>query len=79
MTHREFSGVWVSDGPLDGYDFGNQSASVLLEIDWPRPESELGDYESSEEGKPYREWLIPALVLNAHARIRKVSDEGVGA
>jgi hypothetical protein len=28
-------------------------------------EDDLAFYEWSEEGKPYREWLIPAAIVNA--------------
>ena len=63
LTDFEFTGVWVSAEPLD---------------DHPSPEArhfeiEVGDlnlepFEWVEEGKPYREFLVPAEVLNQFPR-----------
>ena len=77
LTNCEWLGVFVSDRPLDSNDFGDTSATVLLEIDLALPESAIADYEWIEEGKSYREWLIPAPLLNANAKIRVVSDEKI--
>lgn len=60
---HSFTGVWVSDVPLDR----NEGAwgDVLLQITLDVSESELADYEWVEEwpeiegGKRYREWLVP--------------------
>jgi hypothetical protein len=34
----------------------------------------LAPYEWIEEGKPYREWLAPAAVLNESAKVRLVDS-----
>ena len=39
------------------------------------PESELGEYEWIEEGKPYREWLAPAELINAKGTVVACSEE----
>jgi hypothetical protein len=56
MTKQEHSGVWLSNVPLDENEgaFGD----VLLELDLP--DEKLTPYEWIEEGKPYREFLVPA-------------------
>ena len=48
---------------------------VLLEVALDMGEDDLASYEWSEEGKPYREWLIPAAIVNARATVRIVEDE----
>ncbi len=75
LTNREWLGVFLFDRPLDGNDFGGINATVLLEIDLAFPESAIADYEWIEEGKAYREWLIPARLLNGNVKIRVVNDE----
>ena len=38
-------------------------------------DAELLDFEWIEEGKPYREWLIPAEVINPRIRSLEYLDE----
>lgn len=56
------AGVFVSDRPLDE----NEGAigDVLLSLDVPVELFE--SYELVEDGKPYRESIIPAAMLNLH-------------
>jgi hypothetical protein len=61
MTDTLHSGVWFSDRPLDEQE--GASGEVLLSL--RVPESAVAPYEWVEEGKPYREWLIPASLANA--------------
>ena len=74
MTRREYSGVWLSDVPLDENEgaFGD----VVLLVDIPLTDGELAAYEWVEEQKPYREFLVPALVAN-RAGLTVLSDEEV--
>jgi len=67
MTDREFSGVWLSDQPLDSND--GASGDTLLRVDLACNESEISDFEWIEEGKSYREWLIPAAFVNDLAEV----------
>ena len=76
MTDTEFSGVWLSDVPLDSNE--GASGDVLFEVKVNLPAPEMDYYEWVEEGKPYREWLIPAALLNAHSTFREISDAEVG-
>jgi len=72
LAKNEYSGVWLSDVPLtlnEGAD-----GDTLLEVNLDLPKDELQDYEWVEDGKPYREWLIPAELINTRASIR-IKDE----
>ena len=70
LTDRERSGVWVSDRPLDMNE-RNEGGEVVLQIDIA--EDLLAEFEWVEEGKPFREWLVPAAVLNDAGTV-KLSD-----
>ena len=56
-THR---GVWVSDRPLDSNEGAHGDVILTIEA----PESEIAPFEWVEEGKTYREFLVPADILN---------------
>lgn len=62
LTEGDFIGVWLSDRPLDGNE-GAWGDSVLV-VDMP--ETTVVPFEWVEDGKSYREFLVPAEVLNAH-------------
>jgi hypothetical protein len=47
----------------------------LLVVTFRVPLVALADYELVEEGRTYREWCIPAAVLNQAASITIVADE----
>ena len=70
MTNRVFSGVWFSDQPLDSNE--GASGDVLLRVTLSLSESELKDWEWCEEGKPYREWLVPSKIVNAALKLLEV-------
>jgi hypothetical protein len=63
MTTEEHSGVWLSNVPLDGNEGAKGDALLRLEL----PEKDITDFEWIEDGKPYREWLIPAALVNEKA------------
>src|SRR5215207_4871205 len=78
-TACEFTGVWLSGRPLDeneGTD-GGEILEVLLDL----PHSEIHLWEWVEEGggSGYREFLIPAAVVNAAATVRPISGEELDA
>ena len=66
-TARKFSGVWLSDSPLSVNE-GAEGDTVLM-VSFSIPLSALADYEWIEEGKGYREWLVPAEVIRRHATV----------
>jgi hypothetical protein len=57
-----WTGVWLSDVPLDSNE-GLDGDTMLEVIFDDVAESILDDFEWVEEGKPYREWLVPAAAL----------------
>ena len=62
LTDREWSGVWITDKPFDAAPLSEGITFFAIEI----PEEDISDLEWVEEGKPYREWLVPAALLNSY-------------
>ena len=73
LTSQEWTGVWFSNVPLDTNE--GAKGDVLLKVSLSLTEDEIADYEWIEEGKPYREWLVPAALINPAARVEVVDDE----
>ena len=73
LTRQKYSGVWVADQPLDANEgaFGE----TLLRVDFHGDEANIAAYEWVEEGKGYREWLVPAKLLNDLAQVSIEDDE----
>ena len=59
-------GVWISDVPLDCNE--GTKGEQLIAITLPAT-IDISDYEIVEDGKPYREWCVPAEILN-QAKVR---------
>jgi hypothetical protein len=66
LTDREWSGVWVSDRPLDNSEGARGETILQIDIAGDR----LAAFEWIEEGKPFREWLVPAAVLNEAGAVK---------
>jgi hypothetical protein len=62
MTTIMHKGVWVSDRPLDIGQGAKGRDLLCLDI----PDDVLEPYEWIEEGKTYREFLLPAEIVNSH-------------
>jgi hypothetical protein len=62
LTENLHSGVWLSDRPLDA----NEGAvgNALLRVELNIGDREIAEFEWIEDGKPYREWVIPACLIN---------------
>jgi hypothetical protein len=76
LTDRLWRGVWLSDVPLDSSDFGGPpDATTLLRVTVDLDEEALSEWEWVEEGKPYREWLAPAALVNAHGTVEILTEE----
>ena len=69
LTDREWSRVWVSDRPLNNSE--GASGEMLLQVEIA--EEVLKPYEWIEEGKPYREWLVPARILNQDGQVKRAT------
>jgi hypothetical protein len=71
MTGNLYRGVWVSAEPLNESEGATGDALLSTAV----PEDVFAEYEWVEDGKPYREALIPADVLNGHGPLTVVDDE----
>ena len=69
-TPNTYRGVWVSDVPLDVNEGVDAAALFSIEI----PAELFDSYEWAEEGKPYRQALVPASDLNRYGPPSIVSD-----
>jgi hypothetical protein len=65
LTDREWSGVWVSDRPLHNTEGASGDTVLQVEI----AEEVIAPYEWVKEGKTFREWLVPAAVLNKAGQV----------
>jgi hypothetical protein len=66
-TSRLWRGVWVSAGDAVTANEGAEGEDVVVvEIS----EATVSEFEWVEEGKPYREFLVPAAILNT-GRVRR--------
>jgi hypothetical protein len=65
-------GVFLSDVPVDRNE--GAKGGDLIEVLLPDG-TDLADYEIAEEGKPYREWCVPAAFLNRAATVMTVPDD----
>lgn len=73
LTNHAHTGVWVADVPLDPNDYGSgqwDAPVFAMDVD----ESLIAGFEWIEDGKPYREWLVPAVILNGCSRVRLSDD-----
>jgi len=69
-TSTDHSGVWVSDRPMNEGDGPGLVAWFQIDVD----KATLAGYEWIEEGKPYREWLIPAALVNTWP-MRRIDED----
>ena len=69
-TDQDHTGVWLSDRDID-VDPGAHTA-VLLSVEIPAALVE--PFEWIEGGKPYREFLVPAAVLNQNGRVTELLE-----
>jgi hypothetical protein len=74
MVDKKFSGVWLSDSPLD-VNAGGLGGEVILELNFDGSDSEIADFEWIEKGKGYREWLIPAALVNTRMEVRLFQED----
>jgi hypothetical protein len=61
MTSQLHTGVWLSDTPLDENEGACSEALLVLQLD----EVTVAHFEWIEDGKGYREFLVPAAIVNS--------------
>jgi hypothetical protein len=59
-------GIWFFDRPVE-LNEGLEDDAILI-ADIALTEEELSAFERTENGKGYREWLIPADIVNFRVR-----------
>lgn len=62
-------GVFLADTPLDENE--GARGDDLLAVDLPG-ELDLDEFEIIEEEKPYREWCVPAALINASGSVHRL-------
>jgi hypothetical protein len=62
LTTETFRGVFLSNTPLDINEGADGDTLLSIEI----PEEVIAEFEWIEDGKPYREWCIPAKTVNRY-------------
>jgi hypothetical protein len=70
LTDTQHTGVWLSDNPDACVGRG-----VLFELRFSGTEAELSDFEWVEEGKKYREWLVPAAFVNSRMSFKVLEED----
>jgi hypothetical protein len=63
MTSIWLKGIFFSNYPLDE----NEGAKGRVVLTVKIPMDIITDYELIEDGKPYREWCIPAEIVNRYS------------
>jgi hypothetical protein len=72
MTDRLWTGVWLSNVPSDQNEGAHGDS--LLRVELQMNEATLDEYEWKEAGKGYREWLVPARLINPRMRVQLVHE-----
>jgi hypothetical protein len=74
FANLELTGVWLGDSPMDMNE--GAKGDQVLQVEFPN-DVDLGDFEVVKEHKPYREWCVPAALINAQATVTLMSDDDV--
>jgi hypothetical protein len=72
LSNRIWTGVWLSSVPVDSEDAGEDAALLMVKLNLD--ENELAKWEWASEGRSYREWLIPAGIVNKHAKVEMIDQ-----
>jgi hypothetical protein len=72
LVGMELTGVWLADKPLGGNEGAN--GDQVLRVAFP-DRLDLSDFEVIEDGKPYREWCVPAALINTHATVTLMATD----
>ena len=72
LANFELTGVFLGDSPMDINE--GAKGDQVLQVEFP-DDVDLGDFELIEEYKPYREWCVPAALINACATVTLMSAE----
>ena len=70
--NRAWTGVWLTSMPLDRRE--GAEGDTLLKVKLDVPERELERWEWTGEKRCFREWLIPAAIINRRMTAEVVSQ-----
>ena len=70
--NKIWTGVWLSSTPVDSSNNGDDEALLIVKLE--ADERALSRWEWTAEGRSYREWLIPAALINKCAKIESVDQ-----
>ena len=73
LVGHTLTGVFISDVPLDWQE--GAQGDFLLRIRVPDGQFNLDYFELVEEAKTYREWCVPASLLNDLGIVAPVDDD----
>ena len=74
MMALELTGVFLGDRPMDANE-GAKGVQVLR-VEFP-DDVDLDEYQLIEDGKPYREWCVPAALINDHAKVTLMTEDDI--
>ena len=74
LTHYLWKGVWFSNIPCFAGLDSDRGANGETRLEIQIPFNIIRKYEWKEEGKPYREFMIPAKLANKYGPPRTVDD-----
>ncbi|HEY6119736.1 MAG TPA: hypothetical protein VIV66_07245 [Pyrinomonadaceae bacterium] len=72
LSNRIWTGVWLSSIPVDSKSAAQEEALLLVKLELG--ERELSRWEWFGEGRSYREWLVPAGIINRCAKVEMVDQ-----
>ncbi len=72
LVDSELTGVFLGDSPMDINE--GATGDQVLRVEFP-DDVDLDDFELVEEHKPYREWCVPAALINERARVTLMSGD----
>lgn len=72
LNNRIWTGAWLSSIPVDSEQGAADDALLLVKLDID--DRELARWEWAAEGRTYREWLIPANIINRCATFELVEQ-----
>jgi hypothetical protein len=79
MADSSLRGVFLSNRPLSADEVAGQlGEGAILKVTMATTLKDLQRYELREERKPYREWCIPADIVNSSANITRAQIETGG-
>jgi hypothetical protein len=76
LVKFELTGVWLGDSPMDINE--GATGDQVLKVEFP-DDVDLDGFEVVEEDKPYREWCVPAALINARATVTLMNEDEVDA